>query len=46
MGKRVFQDVLFGARQYEFDLSGMPKGVYFIRVLKGNENGIEKVIKQ
>jgi ligand-binding sensor domain-containing protein len=46
MGERIFQDILLGARQYEFDLSSMPKGIYFIRVLKGNENGIEKVIKQ
>jgi hypothetical protein len=46
MGERVFQDVLFGGSQYEFDLSNMPKGIYFIRVLMGDEMGIEKVIKQ
>jgi hypothetical protein len=46
MGERVFQDQLFGSMMYEFDLSNMPKGIYFIRVLKGDEMGIEKVIKQ
>jgi hypothetical protein len=46
MGKRVFQDILLGAMQYEFDLSSMPRGIYFIRVLKGDKMGIEKVIKQ
>jgi hypothetical protein len=46
MGEKVFQDRLFGSMLYEFDLSNMPKGIYFIRVLKGEEMGIEKVIKQ
>jgi hypothetical protein len=46
MGERIFQNILFGAMQYEFDLSNMPNGIYFIRVLKGDEMGIEKVIKQ
>ncbi|MBE0661290.1 MAG: right-handed parallel beta-helix repeat-containing protein [Bacteroidales bacterium] len=46
MGERVFQDQLFGSMLYEFDLSSMPKGIYFIRVLQGDEMGIEKVIKQ
>jgi hypothetical protein len=46
MGEKVFQDRLFGSMLYDFDLSNMPKGIYFIRVLKGDEMGIEKVIKQ
>ncbi|MBE0661291.1 MAG: fibronectin type III domain-containing protein [Bacteroidales bacterium] len=46
MGEKVFQDRLFGSMLYDFDLSNMPKGIYFIRVIKGDEMGIEKVIKQ
>jgi hypothetical protein len=45
MGEKVFQDRLFGSMFYEFDLTNMPNGIYFIRVLKGEEMGIEKVIK-
>jgi hypothetical protein len=46
MGERVLQTQLFGQNQYEFDLSGSPKGVYIVRVLNGKQTSIEKLIKQ
>ncbi|MGB4205581.1 MAG: choice-of-anchor J domain-containing protein [Bacteroidales bacterium] len=46
MGKRVLQTQLFGQNQYEFDLSGSPKGVYIVRVLSGKQTSIGKLIKQ
>ena len=46
MGERVLQTQLFGQNQYEFDLSGSPKGVYIVRVLNGKQISIEKLIKQ
>ncbi|MGB4205514.1 MAG: fibronectin type III domain-containing protein [Bacteroidales bacterium] len=46
MGERVLQTQVFGQNQYEFDLSGSPKGVYIIRILSGKQTSIEKLIKQ
>ncbi|MEI6436759.1 MAG: FISUMP domain-containing protein [Bacteroidota bacterium] len=46
LGEIVMQRKLFGQRQYDFDLTGKPKGVYFIRVLAGDKMGVEKLIKQ
>lgn len=46
MGERVFQDHLYGSMIYEFNLSNMPKGIYFIRAMRGSETAIEKVIRQ
>ncbi|MCX6280017.1 MAG: T9SS type A sorting domain-containing protein [Bacteroidetes bacterium] len=46
MGEMVMQSKLFGQRQYDFDLSGRSKGVYFIRVISGDKMGVEKLIKQ
>jgi hypothetical protein len=46
MGERVLQTELLGKNQYEFDLSGSPKGVYIVRVHSGKEIWVEKLIKQ
>jgi len=46
MGERVLQNILFGATTHMFDLSSMPKGIYIVRVLSGEQIGIEKVIRQ
>lgn len=46
MGERVYQDRLFGSMLYEFNLNNMPRGIYFIRVMRGSETGLEKVIRQ
>jgi hypothetical protein len=46
LGERFIRQDLPGSSEYEVDLTHMPKGIYFIRVLKGDEMGIEKVIKQ
>ncbi len=45
-GEKIMQTELSGQRQYEIDLTGMQKGVYFIRVITGNGMGVEKLIKQ
>jgi hypothetical protein len=46
MGERVLQQNLFGHQVHEFDLSNLPRGIYVIRVLQGDEFGTERIIKQ
>lgn len=46
LGERFIKQDFFGSSHSEIDLSGMPKGIYFIRVFRGSELGVEKVIKQ
>lgn len=46
LGERIHQTQLSGKQQYEFDLSGRPGGVYLVRVVRGEEVGVEKVVKQ
>jgi hypothetical protein len=46
MGERLIKDVLHGPLQHEFDLSGLPNGIYVIRAQKGDESEFQKVIKQ
>ncbi len=45
-GEKVFTEVLTGERRHEFSLSGLPVGVYFIRVISGNKAKTEKIKKQ
>ena len=46
LGECILQTQLSGQHQYEFDLSGRSGGVYLVRVVRGNEVGVEKVVKQ
>ncbi len=46
LGELIVQTQLAGKQQYEFDLRGRPDGVYLIRVLRGKEVGVDKLIKQ
>jgi len=46
MGNIVGYYELNGATKYAFDLSNRPRGVYLIRVMAGDEIGVEKLIKQ
>ena len=46
LGERILQTQLSGQQQYEFDLSGRPGGVYLVKVARGVEVGVEKVVKQ
>nr|HPK04485.1 T9SS type A sorting domain-containing protein [Bacteroidales bacterium] len=46
IGELIVQTQLAGKQQYEFDLRGRPDGVYLIRVLRGKEVGVDKLIKQ
>jgi uncharacterized protein (TIGR02145 family) len=46
IGERILQTQLSGQQQYEFDLSNRPGGVYLVRVVRGEEVGLEKVVKQ
>ena len=45
-GERVLSTNLNGQRKYELSLAGKPNGVYFIRVITGNQAGTGKIIKQ
>lgn len=46
MGDRLLQNELYGMMRYEFNLSELPRGVYLIRVIKGTQMGVERLIKQ
>jgi len=46
LGDRIIHLELPGMKQYIFDLSARQPGIYLVRVMKGNEVGVEKVIKQ
>jgi len=37
---------LSGKRLFEFDLSGKPAGIYLLRVIRGDDIGVWKVIRE
>ncbi|NLN95149.1 MAG: T9SS type A sorting domain-containing protein, partial [Bacteroidales bacterium] len=46
LGECILNTVQQSNSHYQFDLSGNKAGVYFIRVIYGENNKIEKLIKQ
>jgi hypothetical protein len=46
MGTRVMKIELSGKRLHEFDLSDKPAGIYLLRVIKGDDIGVWKVIRK
>jgi hypothetical protein len=46
MGERILLKELEGSKYHDFDLSEMASGIYLVRVIRGDEMGIEKVIRQ
>ncbi|MBE0663289.1 MAG: T9SS type A sorting domain-containing protein [Bacteroidales bacterium] len=46
MGEQILKQSVSGHYLYEFDLSGQPRGVYIVRVISGDEMGIQRVIRQ
>ncbi len=46
MGKRILQSELPARQKHEFDATGWPKGVYLIRVIKGNGMSVRKLVRQ
>jgi hypothetical protein len=46
LGERVIHVELPEIKQCLFDLSARQPGIYLIRVMKGNDVGVEKVVKQ
>jgi subtilisin family serine protease len=45
MGEQLFSKEVSGADIDKLDLSALPGGVYFIRLLNGKKMGVEKIIK-
>lgn len=45
VGERIIYAQLSGRQDYEFDLSDMPIGVYFVRLIDGNKVATERVVK-
>lgn len=45
-GDRLMQIELHDMMRYEFNLTEFPGGIYLIRVLKGKQMGVERLIKQ
>ncbi len=46
MGKRILQSELTARPKHEFDATGWPKGVYLIRVIKGDGMSVRKLVRQ
>jgi hypothetical protein len=46
MGEQILMQEVSGFMMYEFDLSSQPRGIYIVRVLNGDEIGVERVIRQ
>lgn len=46
MGERLLRSDLSGSQVYQFDMSAMPRGVYILRVLRGDQTYIQKIIRQ
>jgi hypothetical protein len=46
IGERITKQELPAMSQYEFDLSNHQPGIYLIRVMMGDEVGVERIIKQ
>jgi hypothetical protein len=45
-GEKILSTTLIGERRHEFSLSDKPVGVYFIRVLAGDNVETFKIIRQ
>ncbi|MBE0663280.1 MAG: T9SS type A sorting domain-containing protein [Bacteroidales bacterium] len=46
LGERILKQELPAMEQYHFDISEHQPGIYLIRVMMGDEVGVEKIIKQ
>lgn len=46
IGERILLKELEGSKFHDFNLSEMARGIYLVRVIRGDEMGIEKVIRQ
>jgi hypothetical protein len=44
-GKKIIKENLSGSTVYRFSLENQPNGIYFIRVIAGEESGIVKIMK-
>jgi hypothetical protein len=46
IGERIFSCELPAMKQYQFELSEHQPGIYLVRVMQGNEVGVEKIIRK
>jgi len=46
IGKRVIHKELYGKQNQHLNLSGLPRGIYLVWAMQGNEVGVEKLIVQ
>lgn len=46
IGEKLLHEQLPAQSRYELDLSVRAKGIYLVRVIKGDEIGVEKIVKQ
>jgi hypothetical protein len=46
LGEKVLHQEFEVSRRYEFDLSGRPAGIYLVRVIRNEEMGVIKIVKQ
>jgi hypothetical protein len=45
-GEKVLNYQFTGGNKHEFTLDGKPVGIYFIRILYGDQTGVAKIIKE
>ncbi len=46
MGSLAMRKELLGQRSYLMDLTGLPRGIYIVRVLRSNATGFQKLTRQ
>ncbi|MCX6269168.1 MAG: MopE-related protein [Bacteroidetes bacterium] len=44
-GDRMLKESMTGEKRHEFDLSGIPAGLYFVKIKTGNQNETIKLVK-
>jgi hypothetical protein len=46
VGEKLLSTKLHGSNKYDFDLGSLPRSIYIVRVMNGENAGLEKVIRQ
>lgn len=46
VGESILKSQFSGSLQFEFDISGNPRGVYIVRLISSDKMAVEKIVKQ
>ena len=45
-GEKILNYQFTGGNKHEFTLEGKPVGIYFVRIIYGDQTGVAKIIKE